>query len=131
LIDASDTPVDFDAPHLAQAVERLSDEAIHDLPFGAIRMGADGVVQFYSRGEAALSGYGTRPAVGLSFFTHVAPCLDTDAFKGRIDRALASGQLDVEFGWIGTFDNPDLELRVRAQPALGGGYWIFIKREEG
>ncbi len=51
----------FDEPHLAAAVERLPPEAVDTLPFGAIRLGPDGIVGFYSQAEGVLSGYGPRP----------------------------------------------------------------------
>jgi photoactive yellow protein len=120
---------DFDEPRLADAVERLPTEAIDRLPFGAIRLDASGVVRFYSRAEARLSGYGTRKALGLHFFTQMAPCMDNPEFRGRIERALAAGTLDIELNWYGDFSDPDRELRVRIQSAAGGGAWIFMKRE--
>jgi photoactive yellow protein len=92
---------DFDEPRLADAVERLPTEAIDRLPFGAIRLDASGVVRFYSRAEARLSGYGTRKALGLHFFTQMAPCMDNPEFRGRIERALAAGTLDIELNWYG------------------------------
>jgi photoactive yellow protein len=120
---------DFDEPRLAEAVERLPPEAIDRLPFGAIRLDASGVVRFYSKAEARLSGYGARKALGLHFFTQMAPCMDNPQFRGRIERALAAGTLDIEFNWYGDFSDPDRELRVRIQSATDGGAWIFMQRE--
>lgn len=126
----SDTPIiDFDEPNLAGAVERLPPETIDALPFGAIRIDREGRVAFYSKAEAALSGYGDRPALGRAFFTEIAPCMDNEAFRGRIDQALAAGKLDLEFGFTGDFADPDRSLRVRIQSASEGGYWIFLLRE--
>ncbi len=125
----TDKPPDFDQPDLAAAIERLPVEALDDLPFGAIRLDADGNVVVYSGAEKRLSGYGDRPALGQHFFTRIAPCMDTPAFHGRIARALAAGAADIEFGWIGDFGSAERELRVRVQPATGGGCWIFLRRE--
>lgn len=118
----------FDEPHLAAAVERLPPEAVDTLAFGAIRLGPDGIVGFYSQAEGVLSGYGPRPSLGKNFFTDIAPCMNAPEFRGRIDTALAAGQFDLEFGWIGDFSDRQREVRVRVQPATDGGCWIFLNR---
>lgn len=124
------SPVTFDMNGLAEAVERLPKDAVDALPFGAIRLDGAGLVTFYSAAEAKLSGYGSqRPALGVSFFLEVAPCMNTPAFSGRIEKARAAGKYDLEFGWIGDFSDRSRELRVRIQPASDGGCWIFIQRE--
>lgn len=119
----------FDHDDLAAAIERLPAEALDALPFGAIRLNGDGDVVVYSGAEKRLSGYGDRPALGRQFFTQIAPCMDTPGFRGRIERALAAGDADIEFGWVGDFSDAGRELRVRMQPANGGGCWIFMQRE--
>lgn len=121
--------ITIDMAGLAEAVERLPKEAVDALPFGAIRLDDAGLVVFYSAAEAKLSGYGSRPALGKAFFVDMAPCMDAPAFKGRIERAKAAGNYDLEFGWIGDFSDRSRELRVRIQPASDGGCWIFIQRE--
>jgi photoactive yellow protein len=120
---------DFDEPQLAKAVERLSPEQVHSLPFGAVRLDAEGTVTFYSDSERRLSGY-RKEVVGHTFFTDIAPCMNNPGFKGRIDRALAAGKLDLAFGYTGDMPSATMELDVRVQSATGGGCWIFLKREE-
>ncbi len=119
----------FDRPDLAQAVEAMTADAIDDLPFGCTRIDANGVVVFYSNAERRLSGSGDHPRVGLNFFTDVAPCMNNPAFRGRIESAMAAGRLDLEFGWIGDFDDAQRSLRVRVQSATGGGCWLFLQRD--
>ena len=119
----------FDEPALASAVEKLSTEALDSLPFGAIRLDKQGVVQAYNATERRLSGSGSRPRVGLSFFVNVAPCMDNPAFRGRIDRAIAAGSLDMRFAWTGDFSDASRSFQVRAQSGAGGGFWIFIQRD--
>jgi photoactive yellow protein len=123
------SPITIDMAGLAKAVEQLPKEAVDALPFGAIRLDDAGLVTFYSAAEAKFSGYGSRPALGKAFFVEMAPCMDTPAFKGRIERGKAAGKYDLEFGWIGDFSDRSRELRVRIQPASDGGCWIFIQRE--
>lgn len=121
---------DFESPHLAREIEALPTEVLNDLPFGAIRLDAAGVVQIYSDAERRLSGSGARPRIGLHFFTDIAPCMDNPAFRGRIERAMAEGRLDVEFGWTGDFADAERAIRVRVLSAATGGYWIFMLRED-
>jgi photoactive yellow protein len=119
---------DYDEPLLAKAVERLSPEQVHALPFGAIRLDTEGTVTFYSDAERRLSGY-PKAVVGHKFFTEIAPCMNNAAFLGRIERALETGRLDIRFGYIGDFPSPDIEVEVRVQSATSSGCWIFIRRE--
>ena len=127
-IQGGATP-DYDTPHLARAVEQLPRDEIDALPFGAIRLDQTGKVVFYSAAERRLSGY-RETAIDRPFFLEIAPCMNNAAFRGRIDRALAAGTLDIAFDHIGDFDDDTKQLRVRVQSATGGGCWIFMRREE-
>ena len=125
----TETLPDFDHDDLAAAIERLPVEALDALSFGAVRLNADGEVVVFNGAEKRLSGYGNRPALGRLFFTQIAPCMDVPGFRGRIERALAAGDADIEFGWVGDFSDAGRELRVRVQSASSGGCWIFMQRE--
>lgn len=122
------TKYDVDMPGLADHVEKLISDEINKLPFGVIRLDAAGNVVTFSDVERQNSGL-RKEAVNRSYFTDIAPCLDTDGFRGRIDRALAQGSLDISFDF--TADMPsgarDVDLHVRVQSATGGGCWIFTK----
>jgi photoactive yellow protein len=116
----------FDEAALALAVERLSPDQIDALPFGAVRLDASGTATFYSTSERHLSGY-RKELVGRDFFTEIAPCMNNPGFRGRIDRALATGKLDIAFNYFGDMPAGPMEVDVRAH---GGGCWIFIRRCE-
>lgn len=124
----STSQLSFDTPELAQAVERLRPADIDALDFGCVRLDASGTVVYYSRREAELSGRGERPVLGLKFFETVAPCMNTPAFKGRMESAIDSGTLDAEFLHIGDFSDRSRELWIRAQSASDGGVWLFLQR---
>lgn len=128
MIDVRASP-DFDAPDLALRVEALPSVAVDALPFGAIRVGTDGLVDYYSAAERRLSGSKEAARVGLDFFGTIAPCMDNSDFRGRIDRALKAGTLNLEFSHIGDFEDRDRELSVRIQSASTGGFWIFMRRD--
>ena len=122
---------DFQTPRLAEAMENLPPEVINQLPYGVIRLDTAGVVTYFSDMERRLSGF-RKEALGQSFFSGVAPCMDNDEFRGRIDRARVSGQLDIAFGYVSDLPNGmhDVELHVRVQSASDGGCWIFLLRED-
>jgi photoactive yellow protein len=118
----------FTTKDLARAVEALSPEELDRLPFGVIGLDPAGVVRTYSRTEAELSGYRNRPAQGQTFFTDVAPCMNNGYFRGRIEKALKAGTLDISFSFVGDFSDREREVNVRVQSAADGGSWIFIER---
>lgn len=119
---------DFDSPDLVTEIEKLAPEEIDELPFGSIRLDRDLRVTFYSLAEGRLSGYGDRPTIGRIFFSEIAPCMGSEEFLGRIDKARARGTLDMEFNWIGDFSDLNRELRVRVKSAGTDGIWIFLQR---
>jgi photoactive yellow protein len=119
----------FETPDIASQIEKLDEQAIDALPFGAIRLDDKGAVTFFSQAEREASGYGGRPTIGKIFFTDIAPCMAHENFRGRLEAARARGTLDLQFSWIGDFADRQRELRVRLQSASDGGVWIFIQRQ--
>jgi photoactive yellow protein len=117
----------FDEPDLAVQIGQMPAEQIDALPFGVILLDNQQTVTFFSAAEARLSGY-RKPAVGRHFFAEIAPCMNTPAFRGRIAMALQTGELDIEFYHIGDFNDPQRDIRVRAQSAPEGGCWLFLQR---
>jgi photoactive yellow protein len=120
--------IDFDAPDLAARAERAGLFELDHLPFGVIRIARDGTVQFYSATEARLSGYGEIP-LGKNLFA-ISSCLGSDAFRGRIERAMEQGPVDLEIGWPGDYGDARRELRIRVQSSGSGGFWLFIERDD-
>ena len=97
-IDMAKTRIDFDAPDLAARAERASLFELDHLPFGVIRLDREGTVQFYNSTEARLSGYGDIP-IGENLFA-ISNCLGSEGFRGRLERAMADGPVDLEIGWL-------------------------------
>lgn len=118
----------FETPRLARAVERLPPTIIDKLPFGVIRLDPMGQVTFYNTTERRLSGY-RGAAIGQSFFGEIAPCMDNDEFRGRIDAARTMGNLDIAFGYVSDMPNGrrDVALDIRIQSAADGGCWVFLR----
>jgi photoactive yellow protein len=113
---------------LVSQIEEMPLEALHELPFGVVRVDREGKVTFFSRTEASQSGFGDRVAVGRGFFTEIAPCMGTPTFLARIERAAAEGTLDVTFEHVGDFDDADREITIRVASGKGGGSWLFLQR---
>ena len=119
---------DFESAELARQVEALSAEERDKLPYGVIKLDANGVVEVYNSAEARLSGRKKRPTVGLDFFAEVAPCMANPDMRGRIEQARRRGAVDIEIGWIGDFDDPNGEIEIRVLSAIDGGLWLFMNR---
>ena len=120
----------FHTKNLAEAVEALSPDQLDLLPFGVTGLDPLNVVRLRNRCEQDLSGFGDSAALGRLFFVDVAPCLNTSAFKGRIDRARREGKLDIHFSFVCDFPVGLRELNVRVQSAGDGGCWIFMERRQ-
>jgi photoactive yellow protein len=127
--EANMSNLDFNRPDLAKQIEKLPVGELDQLPYGVIKLDADGVTRVFNATEARMSGFKSRPALGLEFFLKVAPCMGTPEFRGRIEQARQTGNIDIEMGWVGDFDDMDREMQVRIQSASDNGIWIFIYRE--
>ncbi len=119
---------DFQTPNLAELVARLTPGEIDQLPYGVVCLDAENIVRVFNKTEARESGFGDRVAPGRRFFVDIAPCMDNGYFKGRIDKALRAGTLDIAFSFVGDFADTERELDVRIQSGSDGGRWIFIRR---
>jgi len=124
----SEAVPEFDSPDLAARVTQMDADSVHRLPFGAIRLDRQGQVVFFSRREAEQSGFGARPALGLHFFTTIAPCMDQEGIRQAVERAVETGDFDLEFDHVGDFDDRSRQIRVRALPDGAGGVWLFTQR---
>lgn len=125
--DSARHTVDFDAPDLAAQLERMSGAEIDALPFGVIRLDRNFKVLIYSKTEARLSGSRQQP-IGDYFF-NFARKLASENFRGRIEQAMADGRVDLDIGWVGDFDDPRRNLRIRVQSASDGGVWLCLDRD--
>lgn len=118
----------LNAAELQQELDQRSASGLDTLPFGVIRLNAQGKVVYLSRTEARQSGFHEH-AEGLSFFTELAPCMANPHFVARVEQARAAAVLDVTFEQIGDFDDPERELRVRMISAPDRGIWVCLERK--
>jgi photoactive yellow protein len=119
--------VRIDNPNVVGQLEKLSEQELDDLPFGVIRIDSAGLVLFYSKTEASLSGYGQIP-MGLNLF-ELSSCLASDDFRGRITRAAEQGPINLDIGWSGDFASPKRDLLFRIRSATPDDIWILVERD--
>jgi photoactive yellow protein len=119
--------IQIDDPGVVEQLEKLSEAELDDLPFGVIRINRTGQIQFYSKTEARLSGYGQIPT-GLNMF-ELSSCLASDDFRGRITRAAEQGTINLDIGWSGDFASPKRDLRFHVRGATPDNIWILVERD--
>lgn len=121
--------INFDDDDLPIRLGELPEDARNELPFGLVGLDADGRVDFYSTVERRQSGWGDRAILGLDFFGTVAPCMDNEQIRGRIERAHRDGTLDVEIGHTGDHSDRTRVFRVRMMSRPDGGFWLAHQRD--
>jgi hypothetical protein len=85
---------------------------------------------FYSDSEAKQSGFGDRHALGLTFFTQLAPCMATPGFVRKVEDAQGRGELDIIFDHVGDFADAERKLLVRMISAPERGAWVLLQRQD-
>jgi photoactive yellow protein len=124
---AMTSTIDFDASDLAGDIEQLSQYDLDNLPFGVILIDAAGKILFFSETEWRAARFDDAP-LGQNLFA-ISHCFGSGDFRGRVKRAQAEGQVDLEFAWPGDRLDPTRDLRIGVQSAGRGGLWLFIERD--
>jgi photoactive yellow protein len=78
--------------HPIENVATLDDATADRLPFGFIRMDAEGRIVAYNTQESALSGLSQTRVLGRNFFRTIAPCTCVEEFEGTLQRMIASAE---------------------------------------
>jgi photoactive yellow protein len=78
-------------------IPKLSAEELDDLPYGAIKLNAAGIVISYNRAEESFSGRRRERVIGRNFFAEIAPCSQVKTFQGRFNRFLGGTQAIEQF----------------------------------
>jgi photoactive yellow protein len=91
----------------------LSEEQLDALPFGAIRITRDGVIQSYNHYEADLARLDPQHVVGKNFFREVAPCTGVKGFEGRLHTFLTTDDTTSEtFAYRFPFAHGSVDVAV-------------------
>lgn len=110
------------------AVNRLTEEELDSLPFGAIRLDRDGIVLSYNRTESKLTGRDPQRVIGRNFFTEVAPCTNVQEFAGRFREGVADRKMHVIFPYRFDFQMAPRDVTVtlfwsdQTETA-----WVFVR----
>lgn len=76
---------------------RLSAKELEELPYGVVKLDAEGRILSFNRAEEKLSHLRSRDVIGRNFFTEIAPCANVRLFRGRFRRFLNSSGSLVQF----------------------------------
>lgn len=126
--------VKFDSENPANELAKMSDDEVDKLAFGAIEIDKSGKILRYNAAEGDISGRNPQEMIGKDFFEDVAPCTDTEAFRGRFRNSVESGKnFDLRLNYTFDYRMTPTQVRVRMQKSpqpdeYWDTYWIFVKR---
>ncbi|HEX8699410.1 MAG TPA: PAS domain-containing protein [Myxococcaceae bacterium] len=114
--------------------EALTEERLHQLtpdefdalPFGAVRLDAEGRVTGYNAVEASLARRSQHSTLGRLFFEEIAPCTNVAAFRGRLDALVQRGQGTESFDFRFLFPWGTRDVRIRLMVVRDGTRWVFV-----
>lgn len=117
--------------HEPQRIDSLTEDDFDALPFGAIKLAADGRILKYNLYESRLAERDAREVIGQNFFTEVAPCTNVQEFAGRYRQGIAEGKLDTTFPYRFLFPKKvvDVEITLVLSPD-GQSAWVFVKESD-
>lgn len=118
----------FDAKGVGEELKHAAEEELNQAPFGVIRLDDDGIVKFYNRYESELSGIDPSDAVGINFFTRLAPCSNNRLFQGRFKQGVKRGELDEQFTYTFTYNVRPTLVDVRLYRDDAGNNWVLIHK---
>ena len=121
--------VEFGKDSLDNVLGTMSARDIDTLAFGAIQLDGKGTILQYNQAEGTITGRDPKAVIGKNFFTEVAPCTNTPAFKGTFDQGVRSGNLNTMFEYTFNYNMAPTKVKVHMKKALvGETFWIFVKR---
>jgi len=121
--------VEFGKADIDNVMSKMSVTEIDGLAFGAVQLDAEGRILQYNAAEGAITGRDPKAVIGRNFFTEVAPCTNTAAFKGAFDAGVKSGNLNTMIEYTFDYNMKPTKVKVHMKKALvGDSYWVFVKR---
>lgn len=121
--------IEFGKADIENVVSKLSSGQIDDLAFGAIQLDGSGKILQYNSVEGSITGRDPKAVIGKNFFTDVAPCTNTPAFKGTFDQGVKAGNLNTMFEYTFDYKMVPTKVKVHMKKALvGDSFWVFVKR---
>ncbi len=98
------------------------------LPFGAIHVDRNGIIDAYNVAEEQLASRSRKDVIGKMFFTEVAPCTRVKSFYGAFQEGILRGHLNEVFDFSFRFPHGAKEVRIRMiySDTPKPGVWIFV-----
>jgi photoactive yellow protein len=116
----------------AQMVDRITDEQLDGLPYGAILLSNEAKILRYNRAEAEMTGRDQFGVKGRNFFIELAVCGLGPHFQGRYKQALLAAQYDEIFPYVFHYQMPEtvMLVRITSGPVINGTrtVWVFVRR---
>ncbi|MEO1083048.1 MAG: PAS domain-containing protein [Acidobacteriota bacterium] len=117
--------------HQMDEIDGMSPSELDELPYGAIKLDADGSIVEYNLAEAKISGRDKERVIGRNFFTQVAPCTNVQEFAGRFREGVAKEELNHVFPYTFDFEMAPTEVWIRLYYSHESeAAWVFVARKE-
>jgi photoactive yellow protein len=109
-------------------IDRMSEEQLDELPFGAIRLDKEGKILSYNVTESKLTGRDPKRVIGRNFFTDVAPCTNVQGFAGRFREGVAKGNMHIIFPYRFDFEMAPRDVTVTLfYSTQTETAWVFVR----
>jgi photoactive yellow protein len=119
------------AYHEPQRIDSLTEDDFDALPFGAIKLDADGRILKYNLYESKLAERDPKEVIGQNFFTEVAPCTNVQEFAGRYHQGIVEGKLNTTFPYRFLFPKRVVDVEITLiLSANGESAWVFVKESD-
>jgi photoactive yellow protein len=117
----------LDAESLTEdRLRNLTADEFDSLPFGAIKLDAEGKVTGYNAVEASLARRSQQGTVGRRFFEDIAPCTNVAGFRGKLDALIEQGRGTESFDFRFLFAWGTRDVRIRLMVLQDGSRWVFV-----
>ncbi|HYO76266.1 MAG TPA: photoactive yellow protein [Thermoanaerobaculia bacterium] len=111
-----------------EKIDRMSEQELDQLPFGAIRLDKEGKILSYNMTESKLTGRDPKRVIGRNFFNEVAPCTNVQGFAGRFREGVAKGDMHVIFPYRFDFQMAPRDVTVTLfYSNQTGTAWVFVR----
>ncbi|HLL03652.1 MAG TPA: PAS domain-containing protein [Myxococcaceae bacterium] len=117
----------LDAESLTEErLRNLTADEFDALPFGAIKLDAEGRVTGYNAVEANLARRSQQATMGRRFFEDIAPCTNVAGFRGKLDALIGQGRGTESFDFRFLFSWGTRDVRIRLMVLQDGSRWVFV-----
>jgi photoactive yellow protein len=113
-----------------ERVDEMSAGELDELPFGVIRLDAEGRISRYSAMESEISGRERDDVLGKDFFREIAPCTNVREFAGAFREGVANRDLNRVFPYLFDFGMRPTRVWVRMYfSERTESVWVFVTRQ--